>query len=60
MVPWIRSDLRVRIVDKNYRGGKYYKEKVITVDSAGVDDCVCRTDSGKILDGKHSILVVVL
>ena len=27
--PWVRENLRVRIINKNYKGGKYHKEKVI-------------------------------
>jgi len=49
--PWIRRNLRVRIIDKNYRKGKYFRDKVViedVLDRKG--NCTCRTESGKILD----------
>ncbi|XP_067678697.1 G-patch domain and KOW motifs-containing protein-like [Haliotis asinina] len=48
---WARPDLRVRIVDKKFKSGKYYKSKVIVVDVVSVDNCVCRTEEGRVLEG---------
>jgi G patch domain/KOW motif-containing protein len=48
---WLRKDLRVRVVDKNYKKGRYYKEKVVVVDVISLDNTVCKTDDGKVLDG---------
>lgn len=28
IIPWVRHDLRVRIIDKKYAKGAYYKQKV--------------------------------
>ncbi|XP_046544903.1 LOW QUALITY PROTEIN: G-patch domain and KOW motifs-containing protein-like [Haliotis rubra] len=48
---WARPDIRVRIVDKKFKSGKYYKSKVIVVDVVSVDNCVCRTEEGRVLEG---------
>ncbi|KAK3104142.1 hypothetical protein FSP39_024760 [Pinctada imbricata] len=48
--PWVRPHIKVRLVDKNYKKGRYYKEKVTILDMAGLDNCVCKTDDGKVLD----------
>ena len=40
---WIQPQLKVRIIDKNYKGGKYYKIKAIVEDVVSSQNCVCRT-----------------
>jgi G patch domain/KOW motif-containing protein len=47
---WLRPMLRVRIVDKNYRSGKYFNSKVVIEDVSSNESCVCRTESGAILE----------
>ena len=44
---WLRPQLKVRIVDKQYKGGKYYKSKVIVEDVLNPQNCVCRTIDGE-------------
>ncbi|KAM4819276.1 G-patch domain and KOW motifs-containing protein isoform 2-T2 [Thomomys bottae] len=48
---WLHRDLRVRFVDKLYKDGQYYNTKMIIEDVLSPDTCVCRTDSGQILEG---------
>ncbi|KAL4226343.1 hypothetical protein ACF0H5_014326 [Mactra antiquata] len=47
---WAVPKLRVRLIDKHYKKGKYYKEKVIIIDVPDIDHCVCKTDDGKVLE----------
>ena len=60
--PWVRRNMRVRIIDKHYRKGKYFRDKVIiedVLDRKG--SCSCRTETGKILDDlKESMLETVI
>jgi len=48
---WAMPELRVRIVDKKFAKGRYYKAKATVVDVAHVDHCTVRTDDGKLVDG---------
>lgn len=48
---WLRPQIRVRIISNSYKKGKYYKEKVVVEDILSIDNCICRTDSGKVLEG---------
>ncbi|XP_042306189.1 G-patch domain and KOW motifs-containing protein isoform X1 [Sceloporus undulatus] len=54
---WLRRDLRVRFVDKLYKGGKYYNTKMVIEDVLKPDTCVCRTEEGRILDGIHESML---
>uniref|UniRef100_A0A8D0KKH4 G-patch domain and KOW motifs-containing protein n=1 Tax=Salvator merianae TaxID=96440 RepID=A0A8D0KKH4_SALMN len=54
---WLRRDLRVRFVDKIYKGGKYYNTKMVIEDVLKPDTCVCRTEEGRILDGIHESML---
>ncbi|XP_044124225.1 G-patch domain and KOW motifs-containing protein [Bufo gargarizans] len=47
---WLRRDLKVRFIDKRYKGGKYYNSKMIVEDVSSPTICVCRTESGRILE----------
>ncbi len=47
---WLRPMLRVRIVDENYKSGKYFNSKVVVEDVASNETCVVRTESGSILE----------
>ncbi|XP_002734070.1 G-patch domain and KOW motifs-containing protein-like [Saccoglossus kowalevskii] len=49
-VYWLRPDLRVRIIDKRYKKGRYYNSKVSVVDVVTHDMCSCRTEDGKLLE----------
>ncbi|XP_033643445.1 G-patch domain and KOW motifs-containing protein-like [Asterias rubens] len=57
---WLRPDLRVRFIDKQYKKGRYYNTKVNIVDVATRDTCTCRTDDGKLLDGIDQSMVETL
>ena len=47
---WVRPLLRVRYIDKHYKGGKYYNTKVVVEDVAAEDSCTVRTENGRIID----------
>ncbi|CAM4691450.1 unnamed protein product [Lepidochelys olivacea] len=58
---WLRRDLRVRFVDKLYKGGKYYNTKMQIEDVLSPDTCVCRTEEGQVLDGiREAMLETVI
>ncbi|NXA66747.1 GPKOW protein, partial [Mohoua ochrocephala] len=48
---WLRRDLRVRCVDRTFRGGRYYNCKLQIEDLLSADTCVCRTDDGRLVEG---------
>ncbi|TSL97333.1 G patch domain and KOW motifs-containing protein [Bagarius yarrelli] len=47
---WLQRDLRVRFIDKAFKGGKYYNSKMRIEDVLAPQICVCRTDEGRLLD----------
>lgn len=47
---WLHRDLRVRFIDKLYKGGRYYNTKMTIEDVPSPDTCVCRTDKGQVLE----------
>jgi G patch domain/KOW motif-containing protein len=47
---WLLPNLKVRIIDKNYKNGKYYKEKVDIIDVLTPTKCCCKTYDKKLLD----------
>ncbi|XP_076067509.1 uncharacterized protein LOC143040362 isoform X1 [Oratosquilla oratoria] len=49
VVPWVRENLRVRFINKNYKGGRYYKEKVVVLNVLTAENCECVTEEGKVL-----------
>ena len=53
--PWLRPHLRVRVIDPQYTKGKYFKVKVTVEDVISLDECICRTDEGKVLEGMFLI-----
>ncbi|KAG6922599.1 G-patch domain and KOW motifs, partial [Chelydra serpentina] len=58
---WLQRDLRVRFVDKLYKGGKYYNTKMLIEDVLSPDTCVCRTEEGQVLDGiREAMLETVI
>ncbi|KAL7647179.1 UNVERIFIED_CONTAM: hypothetical protein RMT77_002437 [Armadillidium vulgare] len=48
-IPWARENLRVRIIDRVYKSGRYHKEKVVIRSIDTVENCTCITDEGKVL-----------
>ncbi|KAM4018985.1 G-patch domain and KOW motifs-containing protein [Anomaloglossus baeobatrachus] len=58
---WLRRDLKVRFIDKRYKGGKYYNSKMLVEDVLSPTTCVCRTETGRILeDIKQEMLETVI
>ncbi|CAI9740198.1 G-patch domain and KOW motifs-containing protein-like [Octopus vulgaris] len=47
---WLRPQIRVRIIDKSYKKGKYYKSKVVVEDILSKENCICKTDEGRLLE----------
>ncbi|KAF2356580.1 Spp2/MOS2 G-patch domain [Trinorchestia longiramus] len=47
--PWVREGLTVRITSEKFKGGKYFKEKVVIENVVTAVQCVCRTSEGKVL-----------
>ena len=47
---WIRSDLKVRLISKSYKKGRYYNSKVNIVDVVSPGVCMCQTDQGQLLE----------
>ncbi|KTF91317.1 hypothetical protein cypCar_00012576 [Cyprinus carpio] len=47
---WLQRDLRVRFIDKAFKGGKYYNSKMRVEDVLTPHTCVCRTEEGRLLD----------
>ncbi|MFH4975048.1 hypothetical protein AB6A40_001757 [Gnathostoma spinigerum] len=45
---WVRPDLRVRFINKDYKNGDLYNEKVCVVDIVGRSKCIVRDESGRI------------
>ena len=48
---WVRPMLRVRIVDKHFKSGKFFNTKAVVEDVPSNETCVVRLESGSILDG---------
>ena len=58
---WLRNDLRVRMIDKSFSNGKFYKEKVVIVDVPFPGFCVCKTVDNKVIpDVPQSSLETVI
>lgn len=57
---WLHRDLRVRFVDKLYKGGQYYNTKMTIEDVLSPDTCVCRTDKGQVLEGLREDMLETL
>ncbi|XP_046896833.1 G-patch domain and KOW motifs-containing protein [Hypomesus transpacificus] len=47
---WLQRDLKVRFVDKTFKGGRYYNSKMRVEDVLTPNTCVCRTEEGRLLD----------
>lgn len=50
---WVRPFLRVRFIDEDYKKGRFFNTKVVIDDVVTMDNCTCRTDEGKLLEGIH-------
>ena len=52
-IAWLRPQIKVRIIDKYYKNGRYYKRKAVVEDVIDPYTCVCRTidsEKSKILE----------
>ncbi|XP_068605940.1 G-patch domain and KOW motifs-containing protein [Brachionichthys hirsutus] len=49
-VSWLQRDLKVRFIDKAFKGGRYYNAKMCVEDVLTPGTCVCRTEEGRLLD----------
>jgi len=47
---WLYPNIRVRVVSKSYKSGKYYKKKGVVFDIARPGECTLRLDNGKLLE----------
>uniref|UniRef100_UPI0037E9C8E8 G-patch domain and KOW motifs-containing protein n=1 Tax=Semicossyphus pulcher TaxID=241346 RepID=UPI0037E9C8E8 len=47
---WLQRDLKVRFIDKAFKGGRYYNSKMRVEDVLTPTTCVCRTEEGRLLD----------
>lgn len=57
---WIVPNIRVQIIDKNFKNGKYYKEKCAILKTYG-KRCTCKCSNKKILeDISQSMLRTVI
>ncbi|XP_035675737.1 G-patch domain and KOW motifs-containing protein-like isoform X2 [Branchiostoma floridae] len=58
---WMRPQLRVRVIDKHYKNGKYYNAKVAIDDVTDAETCTCVTEDGRVIDGvKQPMLETVI
>ncbi|XP_076597319.1 G-patch domain and KOW motifs-containing protein [Chaetodon auriga] len=47
---WLQRDLKVRFIDRAFKGGRYYNSKMRVEDVLTPTTCVCRTEEGRLLD----------
>ncbi|XP_056896642.1 G-patch domain and KOW motifs-containing protein [Takifugu flavidus] len=47
---WLQRDLKVRFIDRDFKGGKYYNSKMFVEDVLTPTSCVCRTQEGRLVD----------
>ncbi|ERE63761.1 G patch domain and KOW motif-containing protein [Cricetulus griseus] len=57
---WLHRDLRVRFIDKLYKGGRYYNTKMTIEDVLSPGTCVCRTDEGRVLESVREDMLETL
>ncbi|XP_070695664.1 G-patch domain and KOW motifs-containing protein [Pempheris klunzingeri] len=58
---WLQRDLKVRFIDKAFKGGRYYNSKMRVEDVLTPTICVCRTEEGRLLDDvKQDMLETII
>ncbi|XP_034551714.1 G-patch domain and KOW motifs-containing protein [Notolabrus celidotus] len=58
---WLQRDLKVRFIDKSFKGGRYYNSKMRVEDVLTPGTCVCRTEEGRLLDDvKQNMLETII
>jgi len=50
LAPWLTPHIRVRFIDEKFRKGKYFNLKGTIVDVTKRKQCICRLDSGELLE----------
>lgn len=58
--PWLRPNLKVKIINKTILNGQDYKRKAIIQDMTSPYSCILRTEDGRILEGKTPLLFPLL
>ncbi|XP_054648146.1 G-patch domain and KOW motifs-containing protein [Dunckerocampus dactyliophorus] len=59
--PWLQRDLKVRFIDKAFKGGRYYNSKMRVEDVLTPYTCICRTEEGRLLDDvKETMLETIV
>ncbi|XP_068195875.1 G-patch domain and KOW motifs-containing protein [Antennarius striatus] len=60
-ISWLQRDLKVRFIDKAFKGGRYYNSKMRVEDVLTPATCVCRTEEGRLLDNvKQDMLETIV
>ncbi|KAM9752085.1 G-patch domain and KOW motifs-containing protein [Menidia menidia] len=54
---WLQRDLKVRFIDKAFKGGRYYNSKMRVEDVLTPSTCVCRTEEGRLLDDIKQVML---
>ncbi|XP_029011686.1 G-patch domain and KOW motifs-containing protein [Betta splendens] len=54
---WLQRDLKVRFIDKAFKGGRYYNSKMRVEDVLTPTTCVCRTEEGRVLDDVKQVML---
>ncbi|XP_077432397.1 G-patch domain and KOW motifs-containing protein [Vanacampus margaritifer] len=58
---WLQRDLKVRFVDKDFKGGRYYNSKMRVEDVLTPSTCICLTEEGKLIDDvKQNMLETIV
>ncbi|XP_074499583.1 G-patch domain and KOW motifs-containing protein [Sebastes fasciatus] len=58
---WLQRDLKVRFIDKAFKGGRYYNSKMCVEDVLTPTMCVCRTEEGRLIDDvKQDMLETII
>lgn len=47
---WLYPQIKVRIVSKDFKKGKYYNKKVKVVDVVSTGECICQTEQGRLIE----------
>uniref|UniRef100_A0AC34G6G2 G-patch domain-containing protein n=1 Tax=Panagrolaimus sp. ES5 TaxID=591445 RepID=A0AC34G6G2_9BILA len=49
--PWASENLRVRVINKEYKRGDYYKSKMVVIEASDRNNCLLRDEDGR----KHEL-----
>eukprot|EP00794_Sanderia_malayensis_P006341 gene6341-7067_t len=47
---WLFPNIRVRVISKSFRKGRFYYKKIDIVDIVSKEYCVCKTEDGKLIE----------